>query len=1024
MALYSHVIVENVCDVNGPHGTIWKALTYDEDVLAEIVLEGLDAQGLRRVYPQHCRVAEVVHHVITATRGHMTSNWCYGCKRRHCENPISVKDFDTMQNVIRTLRPDTTFEGAKDSRSGTTWISVMYHETEGHPDVVRCLWLKKYTSSRVWKEITGGLTPPSRCYQDYERQVDKILKQFRRTFDTDEHLHKTEHLFNNCVQGNDSVYAFVERLEDLSSELYHLGSPVLEYKMKWKLYNGLKGAELRLRVNDYLDDREIDYMEFKEVVLRQHRRMTNVNEADNNTKPSDKKTRDDSRGSYGRRSDDSGYRSRRPWQQRPPYPRRESVNSVDDSGGYTTDDNEVRQHHVNMGRDLSGLKCYRCLKRGHSAKDCEQPEPADLSTRCRICGNPQHQAETCKIKSDKLVCHRCNNPGHLAYVCTSKTPTSSPTTGKRQSTPRSTARVQVIIDNDRLQEHPQQRVCTTSSSSDRDTSRAAKPMVMVIGNVCIEDNVIPALFDTGAEVSLITRQALQRLAPHVDVYTNTPRHISVADGGTLHVDGTVMLKVSTNRITVHDEFIVVSDDLSVPILLGCPTLGKLRTTIRVSPHGMHVTTNDDHDFSPYSAPKEVRFNDNVSTCDELLKKDQEDITVTYTINHVRRLFLHQDSHSGLSDVELYNALFPTTRIYPDDLFVGQADCNQSGKDPTSSNYYVHYMSTDPTETSPNVESATPHHDENNDKEDVDHDSDDNLPPWDVLQRHWMWDATTPLGRACVRLPWLGEERPPNNFKNAAHRGAASTRRLSPEQRQAFEAALQVYTTRGFCAIVKDNYVNGNFDHPTFDECQAAWDAMTRDTALDGTVVIKPYHYTPSHMVFRDSHPTTPCRIVLDFRTLNKFTRRGGKTQNDLQGVLLQLRSFPYFISADVSKAFCQMKASLYDEEVNDESNNDKKKWKKTLYDRQYYPTGHLEGYVGVQRSLVVTVDDWYTGLARVVDDDGNGNVKTVDNNDKDCFNTAIENVIYVRPSSRSLTRARGRELVELLDYVNGHLPPN
>ncbi|KAF4699102.1 hypothetical protein FOZ62_001988, partial [Perkinsus olseni] len=363
--------------------------------------------------------------------------------------------------------------------------------------------------------------------------------------------------------------------------------------------------------------------------------------------------------------------------------------------------------------------------------------------------------------------------------------------------------------------------------------------------------------------------------------------------------------VSTNRITVHDEFIVVSDDLSVPILLGCPTLGKLRTTIRVSPHGMHVTTNDDHDFSPYSAPKEVRFNDNVATYDKLLEKDQEDITVTYTINHWtigRRALQRALPHGG----------DPTTRLYPDDLFVGQADCNQLGKDPTSSNYYVHYMSTDPTETSPNVESATPHHDENNDKEDVDHDSDDNLPPWDVLQRHWMWDATTPLGRACVRLPWLGEERPPNNFKNAAHRGAASTRRLSPEQRQAFEAALQVYTTRGFCAIVKDNHVNGNFDHPTFDECQAAWDSVTRDTALDGTAVIKPYHYAPSHMVFRDSHPTTPCRIFLDFRTLNEFTRRGGKTQNDLQGVLLQLRSFPYFISADVSKAFCQMKASLYD----------------------------------------------------------------------------------------------------------------
>ncbi|EER11300.1 hypothetical protein Pmar_PMAR027055 [Perkinsus marinus ATCC 50983] len=200
-----------------------------------------------------------------------------------------------MQNVIRSLRPDKNFEGAKDSRSGTTWITVMYHETERHPDVVRYLWLKKYTSSRVWKEVTTGLTPSSRCYQDYERQLKKILKQLRKTFDTDEHLHKTERQFNNCVQGTDSVYVFIERLEDLSSELYHLGSPVLEYKMKWKLYNGLKGSELRLRVNDYPDDREVDYMELKEVVLRQHRRMANINETTESSRSFDKKARDDSR---------------------------------------------------------------------------------------------------------------------------------------------------------------------------------------------------------------------------------------------------------------------------------------------------------------------------------------------------------------------------------------------------------------------------------------------------------------------------------------------------------------------------------------------------------------------------------------------------------------------------------------------------------------------------------------------------------------------------------------------------------
>ncbi|KAF4646641.1 hypothetical protein FOL47_005871, partial [Perkinsus chesapeaki] len=167
--------------------------------------------------------------------------------------------------------------------------------------------------------------------------------------------------------------------------------------------------------------------------------------------------------------------------------------------------------------------------------------------------------------------------------------------------------------------------------------------------------------------------------------------------------------------------------------------------------------------------------------------------------------------------------------------------------------------------------------------DVDTDFNDNLPPWEVLIREWIEDNTTPLGRACVRVPWINNERPPYNFKNAANRGAASVRRLSPDQRQAFEMALKAYIDRGFCIIVKNNDVNGRYEPPTFDECQAAWDTMTYGTSLEGTVVIKPYHYTPSHTVFRDNHPTTPCRIVLDFRTLNHYARRGGKTQNDLQG---------------------------------------------------------------------------------------------------------------------------------------------
>ncbi|KAF4656057.1 hypothetical protein FOL47_009181 [Perkinsus chesapeaki] len=188
---------------------------------------------------------------------------------------ISVRDFDTMQIVIRALRPEESFTGAKDPHSGTTWITEMYQETEGHPDVVRYLWLKKYTSSKVWNEVTANITPLARCYRDYERQLEKVVRHLRKSFDTDEHLHKTEHIFSNVNQGKGSVYDFVERLEELSGELYHLGSPILEYKLKWNLYNGLNDSELQLRVNDVLDDKDVNYADFKATVLRQYRRMTN-----------------------------------------------------------------------------------------------------------------------------------------------------------------------------------------------------------------------------------------------------------------------------------------------------------------------------------------------------------------------------------------------------------------------------------------------------------------------------------------------------------------------------------------------------------------------------------------------------------------------------------------------------------------------------------------------------------------------------------------------------------------------------
>ncbi|KAF4739780.1 hypothetical protein FOZ62_025379, partial [Perkinsus olseni] len=113
-------------------------------------------------------------------------------------------------------------------------------------------------------------------------------------------------------------------------------------------------------------------------------------------------------------------------------------------------------------------------------------------------------------------------------------------------------------------------------------------------------------------------------------------------------------------------------------------------------------------------------------------------------------------------------------------------------------------------------------------------------------------------------------------------------------------------------MVKDNSEDGYSQPPTATECQRVWEKLTDKGALRGTIVTMPRHFTPSHMVFREEHVTTPCRIVLDYREMNRYCFKGGKSQNDLLGVLLHVRGFKYVIGSDISKAFCQMVSSLED----------------------------------------------------------------------------------------------------------------
>ncbi|KAF4688441.1 hypothetical protein FOZ63_012709, partial [Perkinsus olseni] len=132
---------------------------------------------------------------------------------------------------------------------------------------------------------------------------------------------------------------------------------------------------------------------------------------------------------------------------------------------------------------------------------------------------------------------------------------------------------------------------------------------MVLGRVILEGRSTTALFDTGAEVSLVTESMLKEVAPEKKLDTSNIPKVNVADGATLTIHGSVKLKVTAGSRSVIDHFVVTSDSLTVPLLLGCSTLAKLNTTIVLSEAGSKVQTNDQS--AGNRVPPRVRFSDEV-----------------------------------------------------------------------------------------------------------------------------------------------------------------------------------------------------------------------------------------------------------------------------------------------------------------------------------------------------------------------------------------------------------------------------
>ncbi|KAF4758331.1 hypothetical protein FOZ63_002871, partial [Perkinsus olseni] len=327
--------------------------------------------------------------------------------------------------------------------------------------------------------------------------------------------------------------------------------------------------ELRGKLDDYVSDPKVSFKALKKRVLDRAQGMYQISKMLEDSEQSDRER--------------SRYRSRSFSRVR-----EGSANSVGTEEESDRESCYSERYILAIGRDTTGIKCYRCLKPGHSASTCLATEPADIGKRCIRCGSPSHMLDKCNVKIEKAICRRCKFPGHLAYTCRTNVKagsneTSTPTARGRIAP---NAKVHMIgrirgggdKNGESIDEVENHRVASTNTGH----------VPMVIGEVILEGKPVSAVFDTGAEVSLVTISTLKECVPMATVECRHVPKVSVAGGAVMEILGMVQLTVAIGSNAVIEWFIVTEDTMTVPVLLGCSTLARLNTRITLTPEGVRV----------------------------------------------------------------------------------------------------------------------------------------------------------------------------------------------------------------------------------------------------------------------------------------------------------------------------------------------------------------------------------------------------------------------------------------------------